>query len=120
MVATQVPRTIMQEVETRVEYQQYQQVSQPYTMAAQPVMQQPVMQAAPMTTMAMPTTTMAMPTSYPTTSMANANYWLHYWVSNYWLRGLHWWQHHWWWHARLLLSHIWTKQHHWWWHARLL
>merc|ERR1719313_1654644 len=72
MVATQVPRTIMQEVETRVEYQQYQQVSQPYTMAAQPVMQQPVMQAAPMTTMAMPTTTMAMPTTgyttgYPTT-----------------------------------------------------
>merc|ERR1719230_893081 len=70
MVATQVPKTIMQEIETRVEYQQYQQMSQPYTMAAQPVAA-PMTMAAPTMSYAAPTTSYAAPTyAAPTTSYA--------------------------------------------------
>merc|ERR1711937_511013 len=73
MVEVQVPRQVVQEVQTHsvpmTSYQQYQTVSQPMTMPAAPVT---TSIAAP-TTMAMPTTsivaaptTMAMPTTtYP-------------------------------------------------------
>merc|ERR1711977_166887 len=57
MVATQVPRTVVQEVQThtvpQVSYQQYQTMSQPMTMAA-----------APTTSYAAPTTSIAAPITY--------------------------------------------------------